>query len=197
MFLSLSYTQSINVSVMSFCISYYLVFCRSTRGQFVLIKMCPLHILLELTKLLADEYNNDGVWYLGLWLTRPRCYPVYHIHSNRCSCPNRCSPPTSSSSWHTKNWWNRLFLYQKCTDLKSDFEIIIIHQLYVLHTLSALLEWIRYCQNLSTVSEKELVLEYMLTSNITTLYSHALIKFEVVSSDHACILMWNKRHVRL
>ena len=27
---------------------------------------------------------------------------IYRIHSNRCSCPNRRSPPLSSSSWHSK-----------------------------------------------------------------------------------------------
>ena len=54
-------------------------------------------------------------------------------------------PLSLSSSWHTKNGWNRWYLCQKCMDLRSDFETIIMHQIRILLMLSALLlERIRY-----------------------------------------------------
>ena len=62
----------------------------------------------------------------------------YRIHSNRRSCPNRRSPPFIIKLLKHKNRRSR-FLYKKCIDFRSDFEPIIMHQLHVLLTFSALL----------------------------------------------------------
>ena len=70
-------------------------------------------------------------------------YCYYCIHSKRCSCPNRRSLPFIIKLLAHKNRWNWWSSYQKCMDLRSDSELIIMHQLYVLLTLNAalLLEW--------------------------------------------------------
>ncbi len=64
---------------------------------------------------------------------------VYRIHSNRHSCPNRCSCPFIIKILVHKNWWHRWFLYQKCMNLKPGFESMIMHQFHVLLMLSVLL----------------------------------------------------------
>ena len=87
---------------------------------------------------------------------------VYRIHSNRWLCPNRHSPPSSSSSWYTKmgeiddlcikNAWayDKLALYLQLLCplvmyLKSNFGPIIMNHIDVLLTLGVLLlERIRY-----------------------------------------------------
>ena len=69
----------------------------------------------------------------------------YRIHSNRRSCPNRRSPPSSSSYWHTIIGEIHDFCTNNAWICGQNFEPIIMHQYYVLLTLSALLlEWIWY-----------------------------------------------------
>ena len=68
----------------------------------------------------------------------------YRIHSKRCSCSGKRSPAFIIKLLAHKNRRNRWFLYQKCMDLRSDFELMILHQRHVFLTLNALLlEWIR------------------------------------------------------
>ena len=52
---------------------------------------------------------------------------ICHIHSNRRSCPNRCSPPFIIKLLAHKNKWNQWLFHQKCMYLRSDFEPIIIY----------------------------------------------------------------------
>ena len=81
----------------------------------------------------TKEYEID--------LYAPWCH-IYHIYSNRRSCPNRRPPPSSSSSWNTKICEINFCIKR---DFISDFEPVIRHQLHVAHAQCAIIRMNTVC----------------------------------------------------
>ena len=78
----------------------------------------------------GDKYSNHSSMVITNWSFLLKldekmqflacAQQIYRIHSDRRSCPNRHSPPSSSSSWHTKiSEINDFFVYKNCVDLRS------------------------------------------------------------------------------
>ena len=86
----------------------------------------------------------------------PSCHALLFTVFIRIDAPYRHPPHFIIKLLAHKNRSNRWHMDKKCMDLRSGFELIIMHQFHVLVMLSAqLLEWIRnWCYMVFDVSSK-------------------------------------------
>ena len=96
--------------------------------------LCPSHwplVAMQPHPYSLHKYPNLITRCLSLHLIH------HYIHSNRHPCPNRCPPPSSASSWHTKmgeiddlliknTWINDKSPYDKSPHL----QLLLLHDVF-------------------------------------------------------------------